>query len=94
VARFLIRRNFGTVDDEAMQEIGVASHRVIAEQTPDIVWEVSHVVAGPDGEILTFCIYTAPSEERVLEHASLLGRHHVDAVYEIGGDVSPADFPI
>jgi hypothetical protein len=92
--RFLIRRNFGEIDDEAMRDVGESSHRVIAEHTPDIVWEVSHVVATPSGDILTFCIYEAPSEERVREHAELLGRHHVDAIYEIGGDVSPADFPI
>ena len=35
----------------------------------------------------------APNEERILEHASLLGRHHIDQIYEIGGQVSPADFP-
>jgi len=92
--RYLIKRNFGPVDDEEMHDIGVSSHRVIDEKTPDVVWEVSHVVASPDGDIYTFCIYTAPNEDRVMEHASLLGRHHVDAVYEIGGDVSPADFPI
>jgi Protein of unknown function (DUF4242) len=92
--RFLIKRNFGEIDDAAMAEVGAASHRVIAEKTPDIVWEVSHVVAGPTGEILTFCIYSAPNEDRIREHASLLGRHRIDDIYEIGGDVSPADFPI
>jgi hypothetical protein len=94
MARYLIRRNFGNVDDDEMQEIGVASHRVIAEHTPDVVWEVSHVVATPEGEVLTFCVYSAPNEERIREHAEILGRHRVDAIYEIGGDVSPADFPI
>lgn len=92
--RYLIRRNFGEVDDDAMEQVGPASNRVIAEHTPDVVWEVSHVVATPEGEILTFCVYSAPNEERVREHAALLGGHLVEAIYEIGGDVAPADYPI
>ena len=91
--RFLIQRNFGQRDDDEMEIVGRDSKRIIAEHCPDIVWEISHVVADIDGEITTFCIYSAPSEERILEHASLLGRHHVDRIYEIGGQVSPADFP-
>ncbi|MET0921115.1 MAG: nickel-binding protein [Acidimicrobiia bacterium] len=91
--RYLIRRNFGAVDDEAMTQVGINSNRVIAESTPDIVWEVSHVVASPEGDILTYCVYQAPNEERVREHAELLGGHFVEAIYEIGGDVAPADFP-
>ena len=90
--RYLIQRNFGQRGDE-MDAIGADSKRIIAEKTPDIVWEISHVVADEDGEITTFCIYQAPNEERIMEHASLLGRHHVDNIYEIGGQVSPADFP-
>ena len=91
--RYLIQRNFGQRDDEEMEIVGRDSKRIIAEHCPDIVWEISHVVADDAGEITTFCIYTAPSEERILEDASLLGRHHVDQIYEIGGQVSPADFP-
>ena len=30
----------------------------------------------------------------VREHASLLGDHFVEEIYEIAGDVSPADFPL
>jgi hypothetical protein len=91
--RFLIQRNFGLKDDEEMQGIGTKSRRVIAAKTPDIIWEMSHVVANDRGEIMTFCVYTAPSEARILEHATLLGDHHVDMIYEIGGDVTPSDFP-
>jgi hypothetical protein len=91
--RYLIKRNFGVKDDEEMQQVGTRSNRVIAGKTPDIVWEVSHVVATEDGEILTFCVYDAPSEERIREHSAAMGDHHIDAIYEIGGDVSPSDFP-
>ncbi len=30
----------------------------------------------------------------VREHANLLGDHTVTTIYEIAGDVSPADFPL
>ena len=91
--RYLIQRNFGVRDDGEMETIGADSKRIIAEHTPDIVWEISHVVADENGEITTFCIYQAPDEDRIREHASMLGRHQIDNLYEIGGQVSPADFP-
>ena len=28
-----------------------------------------------------------------MEHSKRLGRHHVEALHEIAGDVTPADFP-
>jgi Protein of unknown function (DUF4242) len=93
MARYLIQRNFGQRDDDEMAVIGRDSKQIIAEHCPDIVWEISHVVSDETGEIRTFCIYTAPSEDRIREHASILGRHHIDVIYEIGGQVSPADFP-
>jgi uncharacterized protein YgbK (DUF1537 family) len=91
--RYLIQRNFGQRDDDEMQVIGLDTKRIIIEHCPDIVWEISHVVSDETGEVKTFCIYTAPSEDRVREHGDLLGRHLIDAIYEIGGQVSPADFP-
>ena len=92
--RYIIQRNFGPIDEEEMRMVGEDSHRIIEERTKDVVWEVSHVVTDEDGVVTTFCIYEAPNEERVREHASLLGRHSITALYEIGGDVSPDDFPI
>ncbi len=91
--RFLIQRNFGPVDDEEMRVIGTNSKRIIAQKCPEITWEISHVVADAEGNIKTFCVYQAPDEERIREHAGLLGRHQVEVIYEIGGDVAPADFP-
>lgn len=91
--RYLIERNFGQIEEEQMEAVGQDSNRIIAERCPDLVWEKSHVVVDEAGEIKTFCIYTAPNEDRIREHASLLGRHEIDSIYEIGGEVSPADFP-
>jgi hypothetical protein len=90
--RYLIERTF-EVDENEMPRIGRKSNEVIEEQFPDVVWEHSHVVMDEQGKVKTFCVYTAPDEETVLGHASALGEHLVDHLYEIGGDVTPADFP-
>jgi hypothetical protein len=42
---------------------------------------------------MTYCVYEAPDEETVRNHAVDLGRHTLDAVHEIAGDVNPSDFP-
>jgi hypothetical protein len=47
-----------------------------------------------EGTPKSFCIYSAPSEEMVLEHSKTLGDHFVEVVYEIAGDVTPDDFPL
>jgi hypothetical protein len=41
----------------------------------------------------TYCVYEAPDEASVLEHSRLLGKHTIEALHEIAGDVTPADFP-
>jgi hypothetical protein len=43
--------------------------------------------------VRSFCVYVAPSEDVVRAHAKELGLHDVLAIYEIAGDVTPADFP-
>jgi hypothetical protein len=91
--RFLIERTF-EVDENEMPRIGRRSNEVISEQFPDVVWEHSHVVMDEQGKVKTFCVYTAPDEETVRGHAGALGEHQVDHLYEIGGDVTPADFPL
>jgi Protein of unknown function (DUF4242) len=91
--RYVIERTYD-VGEEEMPEVGRRSNRIAAEQFPEITWEHSHVVVDQDGTLKSFCIYDAPDEQVVRKHAQLLGQHVVDAVYEIGGDVTPADFPI
>ena len=51
-----------------------------------------HAAMRPGGILAT--VDFAPNEDRVREHAARLGRHEIRALYEIGGDVSPADFPV
>ena len=90
--RYLILRRF-SVDESEMPAVGRRSREITEDELPEITWEHSHVVVEPDGNVLTYCVYDAPSEEVVMEHSKRLGRHHVEALHEIAGDVSPADFP-
>ena len=90
--RYLIIRRFDVGEDE-MTEVGTRSRKVIEEKYPQIVWEHSHVVVGDDGSVMTYCVYEAPTEEMVRNHAGDLGSHTIDQIAEIAGDVTPADFP-
>ncbi|HEY3106294.1 MAG TPA: nickel-binding protein [Gaiellaceae bacterium] len=91
--RYIIERKFD-VTEEAMPDISKKSKRIAVEDMPEIVWEHSHVVIGDGGLVTTFCIYVAPSEDAVREHAEALGAHRIAAIYEVAGDVTPADFPL
>jgi hypothetical protein len=93
VPRYMVVRKFDVQEDE-MPEVGSRSRRTIEEGYPEITWEHSHVVVGEDGLVTTFCVYEAPNEEMVRDHSKDLGRHTLDAVMEIAGDVTPADFPL
>ncbi|HSS79646.1 MAG TPA: nickel-binding protein [Gaiellaceae bacterium] len=90
--RYLVVRTFD-VGEEEMPEVGRRSNEVIEGGYPQIVWEHSHVVVNDDGKVMTYCVYEAPDEDTVRNHAVDLGRHTVDAVHEIAGDVTPANFP-
>ena len=90
--RYLIQRNFGQIDDDHLELRARKSKQLVETEYPQIVWEHSHVVASPDGAVRTFCVYIAPDEEVVREHAIAMGGHQIELIYEIGGDVSPSDF--
>ena len=92
--RYVIERFFDRITDDDMLAASVRSDRIAAERFPEIVWEHSHVVIDGDGTPKSYCVYDAPTEEMVREHARLLGDHFVQEIYEIAGDVSPADFPL
>ncbi len=90
--RYLVVRKFDVGEDE-MPEVGRRSRATIEEGYPEIVWEHSHVVVDEDGTVFTYCIYEAPNEHVVYDHAKDLGKHSVESVKEIAADVSPSDFP-
>jgi hypothetical protein len=92
VPRYVIVRTF-TVDADEMPEVGRRSKEISHEQFPQIAWEHSHVAVDDKGVVRTFCVYSAPDEESIREHALVLGKHTIDAIHEIAGDVTPADFP-
>jgi hypothetical protein len=91
--KYLIERTYDVGEDK-MPEVGARSKRIAIEHFPEIVWEHRHVVVDSDGTLKSFCVYLAPNEEMVRRHAELLGSHIINHVYEIGGDVTPADFPL
>jgi hypothetical protein len=90
--RYMIVRSFDVTEPE-MEGVGRRSRELTEEEFTEITWEHSHVVVDDDGKVKTYCIYAAPSEAMVREHATRLGKHQIDALHEIAGDVTPADFP-
>jgi hypothetical protein len=90
--RYLIERTF-FVHEQEMPEVGRRSKEIAAADFPEIVWEHSHVIVDETGGVRTFCIYSAPEKQTVIDHAAALGSHNVDHIHEIAGDVTPADFP-
>ena len=92
--RYVIERNFERIDDAEMQAIALRSKQLGAERFPAITWEHSHVVVDAEGRIKSFCVYSAPDEQMLREHAAELGSHVVDQMYEIVGDVAPDEITI
>ena len=83
--RYMIVRSFDCGEPE-MPVVGRRSREIVEDELPEITWEHSHVVVDDSGNVRTFCVYDAPSSSR-------LGRHSIDSIDEIVGDVTPADFP-
>lgn len=88
--RYVIERDFGLVGEEDMEEVVARARAVEADEFQDVVWEHSHVCSAEDGAIKSFCVYSAPSGERLHEHAERVGRHTITSLYEIVGDLTPA----
>jgi len=91
--RYLVERQF-EVTEEQMPEVGKRSRRVRNEHFPEINWEHSHVAVDDTGNVRTFCLYEAPSEDVIRAHANGFGSHTIVSIREIVGDVTPEDFPL
>lgn len=89
--RYVIERFFDRISDDDMLAATVRSDRIALERYPDITWEHSHVVVDDGGGIRTYCVYGAPSEEILREHAKAFGMHEIYNVFEIVDDVTPDD---
>ena len=72
-----------------MPPVGRRSRGLTESEFPDITWEHSHVVRTSDG-MRTYCVYAAPSVERVKAHAAAAGLP-AHEVFELLIDVDPAD---
>ena len=92
MTKFLIERTFSVGQDQ-MGDIGKRSRQLTEDEFSDITWHHSHVVVDGDGNVRTYCVYEAPDEETIRDHAKDLGDHRIEEVHEIAGDVTPADFP-
>ena len=92
--RYVIERDFGKVSEDEMQEVAAKSKVTGSDHFPDIRWEHSHVCADDDGTIKSFCVYEAPSTDRLYEHAGRVGQHEVIRIYEIVGDITPEDVKV
>jgi hypothetical protein len=91
--RYIVERLF-SVQHEGMPQVGSKSRKIIVDEMPEIVWEISHVALDDEGGVRTFCIYRAPGEEEIRTHAAALGAHQIVSVRELAGDVTPEDFPL
>jgi hypothetical protein len=91
--KYVIERAY-TVEEAEVPVVATRSKRIARDSFPQIVWEHSHVVLDDDGTPKSFCVYDAPTEGMVREHADQLGDHSIVAIYEIVGDVTPDDFPL
>jgi hypothetical protein len=89
--RYVIERFFDRISDEDMLAATVRSDRIAAERFPEITWDHSHVVVDDNGAIKTFCVYEAPNEQMLRDHAQAFGMHEIYNVYEIADDVTPDD---
>jgi Protein of unknown function (DUF4242) len=90
--RYLIVRSFEVGEDQ-MPGVGRRSRELTEKDFPEITWEHSHIVVDDEGVVHSYCVYGAPNEEIVRDHSKKLGSHTIDALHEIAGDVTPADFP-
>jgi Nickel responsive protein SCO4226-like len=85
--RFLIRRVLGDVTQTELEAAADVSRRVRADHFPDVDWEHSHVVRTLDG-LTSYCVYAAPTAQRVRDHAAAAGLP-ADDVHEIAQDLFP-----
>ena len=87
--RFIVERDCEAVTEEGLLEIRARARIVGEEHFPDIVWKESRVCANDDGSFKSFCVYEAPSAERLREHTDWVPGMVLLAVHEIVGELTP-----
>ena len=91
--RFLIERTY-TVELDKLPTVATRSKSIGHHRFPEIVWEHSHVVVTDDGTPKSYCVYAAPNEEMVREHAELFGDHFISESTRSPATSRPSDFPL
>jgi hypothetical protein len=84
--RYVIERSLpgaGRLNDDEIRSISQKSNRVLADLGGDVQWLQSYVT----GDKL-FCVYIAPDDARVREHADR-GGFPADAVLEVVRIIDP-----
>lgn len=84
--KFIIEReipNAGDLSAEALQQISAKSCSVLRDMGPAIQWVESYVTGNK-----IYCIYIAPSEKEVREHAQR-GGFPANAVNEVKNRIDP-----
>ena len=87
--QFMVERDLEVVSDEQMQEAVAQSSSSMQEHFPELEWKYSHVCHVDEG-IKAFCVYNAPSAERLSKHVEGLGGQVSYQIYEIIGDLNPS----
>ncbi|MGJ7030505.1 DUF4242 domain-containing protein [Niabella hirudinis] len=84
--KYLIEREIpgaGSLSPDQLQNISQTSCNVLRELGPEIQWVQSYVTGNK-----IYCVYIAPNEERVREHAEL-GGFPANAINEIATIIDP-----
>ena len=85
--KFVIERNLpgaGDLSPQQLREISQKSNKVIADLGPEIHWLHSYVT---DDKL--YCVYVAPDEDIILEHARC-GGFPADKVTRLATMIDPA----
>jgi hypothetical protein len=85
--KFVIERELpgaGQLSSEELHSISAQSNKVIADLGPDIHWLHSYVT---DDKL--FCVYIAPDEDIIFEHARC-GGFPADKVLKVSSVIDPA----
>jgi len=84
--KFIIEReipNAGELNAEQLKSISQTSCRVLKNMGPQIQWVQSYVTANK-----IYCVYLAPNEEMILEHAKQ-GGFPANAVSKVSSIIDP-----
>ncbi|WP_207494028.1 DUF4242 domain-containing protein [Aridibaculum aurantiacum] len=85
--KYVIEREIpgaGDLTNDQLKGISKTSCNVLNELGPEIRWEQSYVTGNK-----IYCIYNAPNEEMILEHARQ-GGFPANSIHEVANVISPA----